>query len=252
MKNIILKLLPLVLGLVLLSVGLFFLPIQRVSCRTNNGQTADQSLVCDQLQQLVGTRLLMRDFFRDQQVAELLFVPSTQESYDIQEISKSLSGEVSLVLAARPPLYRTLQAGEPVMITESGGVRQNNSQVKLPLVTDQRPATEQQLVAHDFLAGFLSSLPDSANLISEIIIIDDQRVEVSVNDFPTVLVELRQEPTQAARRLEIVLRQGDPESIDLALQELDLRFELPVFRIYDSEGQDPVESSDSAQVLIDS
>ena len=68
----------------------------------------------------------------------------------------------------------------------------------------------------------------------------------------TVLVELRQEPAQAARRLEIVLRQAEPESIDLALQELDLRFELPVFRTYDSEGQDPIESSDSAQVLIDS
>jgi hypothetical protein len=46
-----------------------------------------------------------------------------------------------------------------------------------------------------------------------------------------------------ARRLRLILEKLEPNQIDVALQEIDLRFELPALRTY--------QSSDSTQVLID-
>ena len=74
--------------------------------------------------------------------------------------------------------------------------------------------------------------------------VSSQRIELQASGFPIMIVELSQEPHQVARRLKLILQKLVPTQIDLALQEIDLRFELPVLRTY--------QSSDSGQVLIDS
>lgn len=223
----------------------FGFTIRQVECLLNNHQLSSQATVCAQLQQLVGSRLFFRDFYQDKQIAGLLYVDETKESYDIQTVAKSLAGRVTFTLTDRPPLYRIERAGHLVLITAAGGIRENNDQLTVPLVTDSQTLyKDQPEIVHHFLAAFLEQLGEERTKVANINLVSENRLEITVPGFPTVLTELGQNPQQAAQRLGVIIRQLRPDEIDLALQELDLRFELPVLRTY--------QSSESAQVLIDS
>jgi len=97
---------------------------------------------------------------------------------------------------------------------------------------------------HSFLAGFLTNLGEDLYRIEEIRFISPTMIRIVFKDFLDFLVEPQQNPQQQALRLQRVLHNLNPNQIDLSLQEIDLRFDLPVMRSF--------ESSDSADFPIDS
>lgn len=242
MKNLLAKFTtPLVLLLLGLMAG-YGLRIRQVNCRLENQPPFSESQVCQQLQQLIGTRILFRDFYQDEQLAQLLFVTDTKEIYDIAELSKSLAGTVDLVLTDRPPVYRLERDGQLQLVTASGSFRENNDQLVVTQIINDQDIYDEAV--HSFLAQLLTALGDNSQTVHTIRLISQERFELEINGFPTIIVELKQDPQQVASRLTTVLTELDPAEVDLALQELDLRFELPVLRTYDSSQVD--------QELIDS
>jgi hypothetical protein len=232
------------IGLVAAAIAgvIFGLSIREVSCLVEGRSPAESHQVCEQLQELKGSRLLFRDFYQDSQTAKLLFVPTTKEAYDLERVNKSLAGVLELVLNDRPPLYRLEKEEQILMVTKAGGFRENNEQLEIPLVEDLADIY-QEPTTHQFLASFLQNLGEERQQISKITLVNFQRIKVRVPGFPQILLELNQDPQQAAKRLAIILKRLDPQQLDLALQEIDLRFELPVLRTY--------ESSSASQILID-
>ncbi|MCC6711488.1 MAG: hypothetical protein IT416_04030, partial [Candidatus Pacebacteria bacterium] len=57
-------------------------------------------------------------------------------------------------------------------------------------------------------------------------------------------IDPAQDPIIQAKKFQIIYHQLSPKEIDILIQEIDLRFELPVLKTY--------ESSNSAELLIDS
>ena len=173
--------------------------------------------------------LLFRDFYQDKELTELLFVAENKEIYDIQSLTKSLTGTVELVLTDRPPVYRIQLGDQLKLVAASGGLRENNDQLEVPVVIDDHGLYDQTV--HQFLASLLTALGKNQP-VHTIRLINQERIELEVSGFPTAIVELRQDPQQTASRLTTVLAELRPASIDVALVELDLRFELPVLRTY--------------------
>lgn len=232
------------------------LVVRRVDCWLADHELSPDFPVCAQLRQLVGSRLLLRDFQRDKTTAELLLINETKEAFDINRVTKSLNGTVTFYLTDQPPLYR-LQAGEElVLVTARGERREDNPALAVPLVTDQAGLINEQPSRQDFLIAFLRQLGEKRTEIKQISLISPTRIELTIANFPTVLLVWQQDPELAARQLQIILSKLKPNEIDLALEELDLRFALPVLRTNSSDdlliSTESAEASDSAQTLIDS
>ena len=238
-----------IVSFIVLVVVIIFLLIRNLTVREIhcflNDQAIDDQVVCQQLQQLKGSRLLFRNFQRESVMTSLLYIEETKESFDLVRVKLFLTGEVNFFLSDQPPLYRIEQHQELYLVTVSGFFRENNPQLALPLILDSQQIYQQQPEqVHHFLAQFLQQLPDHREKITQITLISPQRFELKVSNFPMIIIELTQEPQQLARRFKLILEKLKPAEIDLSLVEIDLRFELPVMRTY--------KSSDSSQVLIDS
>ncbi|OGJ38626.1 MAG: hypothetical protein A2383_00075 [Candidatus Pacebacteria bacterium RIFOXYB1_FULL_39_46] len=239
-------------GLIIVGLSLafvFFLmqksTIRQVRCFFNNQEVGTEIAVCQQLQQLKGTSLFFRDFQRDEKVASLLFIQETKEIFVLESVEKLLTGEVIIFLSNRPPLYRIKQEAGVYLVTAGGYLQEDNQQLSVPLVLDPNRIYQQEPERiHYFLTEFLKQLEEQLKELRQITLVSSQRIELQASGFPIMIVELSQEPHQVARRLKLILQKLVPTQIDLALQEIDLRFELPVLRTY--------QSSDSGQVLIDS
>jgi hypothetical protein len=221
------------------------LTINQVVCLINEQPLDAQNAVCRQLQQLRGSPLLFRDFEHDSQTAGFLYLHNSKEAFDLQKVTKSLTGQITFFLTDQPPLFRIEQGSTLYLVTASGFLRENNAELKVPLVSDPDQFYQDRLEQINFfLISFLQQLPDQRSQIEQIRLISPQRIELVTAHFPIIIVELAQEPQQLARRFKLILTKLKPNEIDLNLQEIDLRFNLPVLRTY--------QSSESAQVLIDS
>lgn len=231
-----------VMGLAALIIQL--ITIRQVRCFLGDHEVSADFGVCVQLQTLIGTRLLLRDFTQDTPTAALLYLDQTKEVFDIQKTERSLAGTVVFYLSAQPPLYRLERDGQLLLVTQAGSFRANNDQVQAPLVADPALVYQHQPAeVHAFLSQFLLGLGDKRNMISQIILESPAKIKVHLSGLPVVLLELQQQPQLAAADLVLLLEKLKPAEIDLAARELDLRFTLPVLRTFDS--------SDST-VIIDS
>ncbi|HCR81115.1 MAG: hypothetical protein UY13_C0002G0366 [Candidatus Pacebacteria bacterium GW2011_GWB1_47_8] len=217
--------------------------IRRVECVVNDQTVNDDFRVCARLQAVIGTRLLFRDFYQDEMIASLLYEPETKETFTLIRLEKSLAGRVTFYLSDQPPLFRIQQGEKLGLVSASGVFRENNEQVRVPLIVDQAQLYEQP-ATHQFLTEFLNALGENRSLVTQITLVSVERIEVRIPGFPLVVGELQQDPKLAAARLVIIIKQLRPREIDVAIRELDLRFELPVLRT--------TVSTDSGQVLIDS
>jgi len=235
------SLIGLIAGIIVL---IFLVKINNIHCFIDN-QLLDSAQVCIQLQSLKGGRILLRNLADEKEVLEKLFITETQEIYTIKSIQASLNGSLTFNLETSPPLYRLERHGELLLFNKSGQGRKNDDRVILPLVIDKNGLFEKDFnLNHSFLAGFLTNLGEDLYRIEEIRFISPTMIRIVFKDFLDFLVEPQQNPQQQALRLQRVLHNLNPNQIDLSLQEIDLRFDLPVMRSF--------ESSDSADFPIDS
>jgi hypothetical protein len=234
------------------AMTIWFMPIRQVDCLLDSQPMDKQFGVCAQLQRLLGSRLLLRDFYHDQMTTELLYLTELKESFDLVSLQKSLIGTITFSLSAKPPLYRLERVGQTVLVTESGSLRENNDQITAPLVVDSTGLYDSESTSHLFLAQFLVNLGEQRTKISRIELKAIDRIEVEIPSFPLILLELAQDPRLTAARLVVILKELTPREIDLSIRELDLRFDLPVLRTNSSQLDllQP-ESTTAGQELID-
>lgn len=234
------------LGLIVL-LGLFgfYFKIKQISCFIDQNQQ-NQAPVCQQLQALLGQRILFRDFYHDEQVMALTTLADTKEVFSINKVEVSLAGTLKLFLQQTPPLYRSIMNGEMRIFTQLGETRVDEPNTILPTLIDEQLVFANNFITyHSFLAKFLETLTsEERQLVQQIEFLSVSKVKIIMTNYPTFIVHPDQNPVDQARKLQIIYQQLDPKEIDLALQEIDLRFELPVLKTY--------ESSDSAELLIDS
>lgn len=209
--------------------------VKTVSC-TINGQTVTAGTrVCDQLQKLRGSRLFFRDWERDPEVASLLFVEETREVFSLDAIEKSLAGTITVHLSDSPPLYRMETPDGLVSVSEAGGWRASVDQVRIPLVRDEGKVYEShQEEVHAFLVSFLQGLGTARERVEVITLQSQDTLILRISDFPRVLIEIDPHPARTAARLAVLLDKIAPGEIDLSIRELDMRFELPVLRTFES------------------
>ena len=85
-------------------VGVSFgVTIRQVHCFLNDQAVNADFPVCRQLQTLIGSRLMFRDFSQDQAVSSLLYEPSTKKAYTLIRSEKSLIGTVTFYVSDQPP-----------------------------------------------------------------------------------------------------------------------------------------------------
>lgn len=211
------------------------LTVRSVECTLNGDVLAADARVCTQLQSLRGTALLFHNWRKDVRIAEALFIAETQESFSLQSVEKSLSGVVVLHLTDSPPVYRIETAEGLALISEAGGRQASSEHVRVPLVRDEGGIYESnQGEVHAFLTVFLQALGTAQERVKTITLWSYDFVSIELAGFPRVLVEIRQPPERAASRLVLLLGKISPREIDLGVRELDLRFELPVLRSFES------------------
>ena len=236
-----------VFSLVGLAIGIssffFFFRVRSVECVVDE-KNAEDLTVCKQLSSLRGSPIFFRDFSQDSSVLNALYIEDTKEVFHIQKVSVSLDGRVRFLLTQSPPLYRVTYDDGPVLFAFSGETRQDDVRVIVPEVTLQVGTSQDLAKYHPFLVHFLQSLPEDRSRIQKIEIISPIKIKLKVENFPQFLLELNQDPVTQAQRFHTILHTLEPKEIDVAILEIDLRFELPVLRV--------TESSDSAEVLIDS
>ncbi len=222
----------------------FYLKINQVECFIS-GSVQQNSQVCQQLQVLLGTRLLFRDLTADSVVNTATVISSTNEVFVVDKVTTSLGGQVVFYLTQTEPLYRYAQASEKKIFTESSQSRTDDPMLVLPEVIDQ-----QQLFMvdfnnyHFFIVNFLKTLGTEKTIIKEIVFISKNQVKLVIDNYPSFIIDPAQDPIIQAKKFQIIYHQLSPKEIDILIQEIDLRFELPVLKTY--------ESSNSAELLIDS
>ncbi len=234
------------LGLIiLLSFFGFYFKIKQIDCFIDESQQ-DQAQVCQQLQTLLGQRILFRDFYHDEQVVSLTTLAGTKEVFSINKVEVSLAGTLKFFLQQTPPLYRSIINGEMRIFTQLGETRADEPNTVLPILIDEQLVFADNFINyHSFLTKFLEILTsEERQLIEQIEFLSVSKVKIKMTNYPIFIIHPDQSPIDQARKLQIIYQQLDPKEIDLALKEIDLRFELPVLKTY--------ETSDSAELLIDS
>lgn len=234
-----------ILGLIVGVIALgFLIRVRTVECWFGEDQ-GNESRVCQQLQSLIGSRLLFRNFYTDEHVLSSTVITETKEVFSLKKIIKSVNGRVVFHLEETPPLYRLIMGGEPRIFTESGENRANDVEVILPEVIDEQNILLSNFdFYHQFLAEFITALERDKESLEKIYFLSSNKIRLEAKGFPQFLVDPNQHPVDQAKRFVIVYHQLEPKEVDVLLREIDLRFELPVLRTY--------ESSDSAELLIDS
>lgn len=232
------------LGVLIGVFGLYF-KIKQVSCFIGQNQQ-DHALVCQQLQSLIGSRLLFRDFYHDKQVLASTVITDTKEVFSINKIITSLDGSVDFYLDQTPPLYRIILDGSPRIFTNSGENRTDDPNISLPtLIDDQGIFMNDFNNNHQFLVDFFGVLQaEEKQKIKEISFLSVNEVRLVVDNYPNFIIHPDYSPVDQAKKFQIIYHQLNPKEIDLAIKEIDLRFELPVLKTY--------EGSSSAELLIDS
>jgi len=237
----ILSFLGLIVGIVCLTL---YLRINQVECFIS-GSAQQNSQVCQQLQSLIRTRLLFRDLATDPMVNTATVISSTNEVFSIDKVTTSLNGEVVFYLIQTEPLYRYTEANEKKIYTESSQSRTDDPLLVLPEVIDPQQVFMADFSSkHLFIVSFLKTLTIEKTILKEIIFMSDNQVKLIVDNYPNFILDSAQDPVAQAKKFQIIYQQLKPKEIDILIQEIDLRFELPVLKTY--------ESSNSAELLIDS
>lgn len=235
-------------SLIGLLVGIFILSyyskVSKVECWVD-GVEQNDSLVCKQLQSLVGGKLLFRDLFSDEEVLSATIINETKEVFSLEKTKSSLSGKIIFYLKQTPPLYRVLINGEKKLFTVSGEDRSDDERVVVPTLVDEQGLFISSFEEnHKFLSKFLEVLEEDIEHIKEIYFLSNSKIRLLVDGFPDFILDPNQNPEIQANKFKRIYHDLKPSEVDILLKEIDLRFELPVLRTY--------ESSDSAELLIDS
>lgn len=237
----VLSLLGLLIGIVILG---FCFKVKNISCVID--QTEQNNLkVCQQLQSLVGSRLLFRDLLIDKSVLAATVINETGEVFSIDKVATALDGKIIFYLSQTKPLYRFSLDGNSRIFTTDGKNRADDSTIAIPTIVDDQSLMKNDFNRyHDFIANFLMTLTVNQSPIKQIVILAANKIKLVVTDYPTFVLDSAQDPKVQAKKFAVIYQQLKPKEIDLAIQEIDLRFELPVLKTN--------ESSDSAEFLIDS
>lgn len=228
----------------LVAVLFFGARVRQVQCVLNDQVMRENTRICQQLQALRGSHLLWRDFTRDAEVAALLFDQENNQGYDLRTVEKSLGGTLTLFLTDRPPAYRMVVDDARVLISTEGDRRADVPELSVPLVVDAGGVYSREPArTHQFLRDFLAGLGEKQTRVTEVTLESMEKVVVRLTGFPFAVVSLEQDPRRAAARLSLLLDRLDPYEIDSTAREIDLRFDLPVMRSFESTFEDSPESS---------
>lgn len=233
------KWLPLIIILSLIGGGvvlnLFHQPLLRiktVSCKLETKPCPDT--LNQKIQEFVGQSFF---FAPIQPVIEAWQL----ELYQLQTFSKTWPQKIELNFTSEPDFYRLQLETNHYLITKTGLIKQKldaNQPPKaneLPIVILTQPAAEvikgQQVTPqfHQVFKLVLTQLEAHQLEIQTLKLIGSDLIKLQLNSKLRAIVEPTHSQTQLAK-LALIIQELDLAQIDLAIKEIDLRFELPVLR----------------------
>ena len=163
-------------------------------------------------------------------------------SYAVRTTSRIKPREVLISLTSNGSLYQLMWAdGQSVVITPTGTVLpENTGFTQLPQVMVDLPESDiisnQQLnqPLHQTLLVALQQLSKNSLPWSGIEVRSPQKIVVTLSNLPRVIIDTTT-GTEAWQRLPHILASEQVTQLSPPIQEIDLRFNLPVLRTSPSE-----------------
>lgn len=217
----------------------FVFVFRKLECRLD-GATLESG-VCERLEQRFRNRsLFFTDLENDQIWDELLADQQYSQAYQYQKISKSLFGQVQLLLLAKLPDYRLIVGQEKYLLNQNNKLRNNQDNL---LMTSINFLADELIIDRGYLQEakhqkFLSlsqALSNYQIVTNKIIWLSDQEIQLflnlpSTNNELVVIIDGEQDFVYQMQRLSLVLTQNDLSAIIADKKNLDMRFNLPVLQ----------------------
>lgn len=223
-------LLLVVMTLVALAVGFFTLRIKSLECDLDGNPCPSEILVA--FDSIKGQSLL---FFNDQQLQALL---ESYPAYQLNEYGLWLPGTLRLTLAPQTIMY-TLSSEIPVesfAVTSEGKLIANTQQTQVPQVLlsqndwiDVQEKQQLQPALHAIFTQTLNDLQAAKISVPVLYLHDPQTLVLELPDQPLIVFD-PQQPTANVARLKHVLDQLSSNPDSALIQEVDVRYKLPVLR----------------------
>lgn len=229
--------------IILLVLASNFLQVRQVACQLTNHASCPGD-VESELQSLHGSRLLFSNLTQ-----EIQSLASVNQRFTIQEITKTLSGDVSLMLQPINPLYLVKLSTDQFYVTESGGLipltdstAQNasnycavtlslNEDIRLDSINQNEMLSDKQIQPdqHNQFKLLLAALDVRKLRCRELKLIDQHTWVLSLASIDQVVID----PTELETNLDRLVLLVDSSVISEELRAnsyLDVRFSLPVLR----------------------
>lgn len=238
--RVVITIVVLALVLMVLSLKLVvedFFNIRDLSCTLADNQACPIELVAPIQEDLLGKSIFFTDL--EMKVSELM----ADSQFELESVSKQLPGILNLGFIRRQPLYLLeVEAGRQYAILDRGllqTVVDPNKVTSLPIIKINSELANSEFSSinegrldsetHNTIVSLLSSLEDLGLSSSYITLFDNEVIALEVDDNLTALVDSEQTINNLTK-LKIILTELDFSTIDLAINEIDLRYKLVVLR----------------------
>ena len=191
--------------------------------------------VCEKINTaLKGSSLFFTDWEQSPVWENLLDSQEYSQAYQYQDISKSLSGLVTLTLVAKMPDYRLVTSQGSYLLNQSNKLR--NDRADLSLLSIQAELSPQSLTAgylddklHQQFFLLAQALNQYGFTNSQVEWLSDQEIKIKINNL-VILLDNQEDFVYQVDRLRAILDDQEFKALLGTGRVLDLRFNLPVLK----------------------
>lgn len=230
------RLVPFLLSVVAMTgVAVFILTVGRVkqvTCTVRADRCSSE--LSQQLEKLYGQSLFFTDL--TQLSSQLL---ESEIGYRVQAVSKEWPDQLSVQLEPQQVVYQLRLLGQDqfVSVTDLGWLiaQPQRNDVPLLIVTPEvwsswQARGEVPLTLHEQFQGIPASVQHESLIITHWVLVDEQTIVLYLPTDQTVIIESAS-ITSDLHQLNLLAKGVDWSVFSSPIQEIDLRYNLPVLRV---------------------
>lgn len=211
----------------------FIFVFKNIECQLDDASL--ENGVCDRINdRFLGKSLLFTDLENDQIWDELLAHQEYGQVYQFEKISKSLSGQAKLWLAAKLPDYRLVIGSDRYLLNQNNKLKNDQERLILPTIEliDNPSVNEHGYLQESYHQKFLKlsqALKENQIKVNGIKWVSDKEIHFFLEQIE-VLIDDEKDFNLQMERLALILKEEDLKMILPTKKILDMRFNLPVLK----------------------
>ncbi|MGD9129077.1 MAG: hypothetical protein PVJ09_01115 [Candidatus Woesebacteria bacterium] len=191
---------------------------------------------CQEFESLKGKSLFFTDFEAEPNLKRVFKLDSGNDFFQVKKIKKKLPNTLIIFLSQETPLYRlSFTEQQSYLVSQEGEIKLDDSGISLYTIEAGKDLWDTLILNkkvkasfHQFVKELLAVKMDFD--FQKIQYLNKFRTEIIIDEQLKVILEEKKDPREDIRKLNLILDQLDLNSIDLAIKEIDLRFNYPVLR----------------------